>query len=101
MSPAPDSRLQRVQADAPAEQVVDALLQDGAVIVEDLLSRDVVSAIKGEVQPFVDLADPDMRHLNAGVQFFHAQTRRMSRPAWNLGDGPRCVDYAATSLLES
>ena len=54
------------------------LLRDGAVIVHNLLSRDVVAAINAEVQPFVDLADPDMRHLNPGVQFFHAQTRHVS-----------------------
>jgi len=78
MSPAPDGRLQRVEADGPAEEVLGALLQDGAVIVQDLLSKDVVSAINAEVQPFVDRADPDMRHLNPGVQFFHAQTRHVS-----------------------
>jgi ectoine hydroxylase-related dioxygenase (phytanoyl-CoA dioxygenase family) len=78
MSPVHDSRLQTVEADVPADQVVGALLRDGAVIVRDLLSQDVVRAINAEVQPYVDLADPDMRHLNAGVQFFHAQTRHVS-----------------------
>jgi len=78
MPPAPDGQLQRVEAYAPTEQVVGALLQDGAVIVQNFLSRDVVSAINAEVQPFVDLADPDMRHLNPGVQIFHAQTRHVS-----------------------
>jgi hypothetical protein len=78
MSPLRDRQLQWVEADAPAGQVVGALLQDGAVIVHDLLSRDVVGAINAEVQPFVDRADPDMRHLNPGVQIFHAQTRHVS-----------------------
>jgi ectoine hydroxylase-related dioxygenase (phytanoyl-CoA dioxygenase family) len=63
---------------APAEEVVDALMRDGAVIVRDLLSAHVVDAINAEVQPFVDAADPDMRHLNPGVQYFHAQTRHVS-----------------------
>jgi ectoine hydroxylase-related dioxygenase (phytanoyl-CoA dioxygenase family) len=70
--------LRRVEADAPAEQVVGALVQDGAVIVHELLTSQVVSAINEEVQPFVDRADPDMRHLNPGVQLFHAQTRHVS-----------------------
>ena len=70
--------LQRMEVDTPAEQVVDALRQDGAVIIHGLLSTDVVTAINAEVQPFVDRADPDMRHLNPGVQFFHAQTRHVS-----------------------
>lgn len=71
-------QLQRVQADVPAEQVAAALAQDGAVIVHDLVSGNVVRAINDEVQPFVDLADPDMRHLNPGVQVFHADTRHVS-----------------------
>jgi hypothetical protein len=78
MAPLQDCRLQRVEADAPAGQFVGALLRDGAVIVHDLLAPDVVEAINAEVQPFVDLADPDMRHLNPGVQIFHAQTRHVS-----------------------
>jgi ectoine hydroxylase-related dioxygenase (phytanoyl-CoA dioxygenase family) len=53
-------------------------MHDGAVIVHDLLSRDVVRAINAEVQPFVEAADPDMRHLNPVVQIFHAQTRHVS-----------------------
>src|ERR1700693_4562633 len=78
MSGARVGRLQRIEADAPAGQVEDALRQDGAVIVHDLVSPAVVAAINAEVQPFVDAADPDMRHLNPGVQIFHAQTRHVS-----------------------
>ena len=70
--------LQTVDASAPAEQVEAALREDGAVIVHDLLSPEVVRAINAEVQPFVEAADPDMRHLNPGVQIFHAQTRHVS-----------------------
>jgi ectoine hydroxylase-related dioxygenase (phytanoyl-CoA dioxygenase family) len=71
-------QLQTLEADTPADQVVAALTADGAVIVHDLLPTDVVKAINTEVDPFVDAADPDMRHLNPGVQFFHAQTRHVS-----------------------
>jgi Phytanoyl-CoA dioxygenase (PhyH) len=78
MSRARAGQLQSVEADAPAEQVAAALAHDGAVIVHDLASGDVVRAINEEVQPFVDAADPDMRHLNPGVQLFHAQTRHVS-----------------------
>lgn len=62
---------------APVAEVVDALEADGAVIVRDLLRPEIVAAVNAEVQPFVDAADPDMRHLNPGVQFFHAQTRHV------------------------
>ena len=71
-------QLQTLGADTPADQVVAALEADGAVIVHDLLPPEVVTAINAEVDPFVDAADPDMRHLNPGVQFFHAQTRHVS-----------------------
>src|SRR6202051_3364121 len=70
--------LQTVEADAPASDVVRALREDGAVIVRDLLAPEVVGAINAEVDPFVAAADPDMRHLNPGVQIFHAQTRHVS-----------------------
>lgn len=78
MSRVGGGRLQWVEADAPADQVAGALLQDGAVIIHELVPSAVVSAINAEVQSFVDLADPDMRHLNPGVQLFHAQTRHVS-----------------------
>ncbi len=78
MSAGHHGQLRRLEADAPVEQVVGALLHDGAVIIDNLLSSDVVRAINAEVQPFVDRADPDMRHLNPGVQIFHAQTRHVS-----------------------
>ena len=71
-------QLQTLDVDTPAEQVAAALEADGAVIVHDLLPTDVVQAINAEVDPYVAAADPDMRHLNPGVQFFHAQTRHVS-----------------------
>ena len=71
-------RLQRLESGADPQDVVAALQEDGAVIIHELLSPEVVRAINTEVQPFVDQADPDMRHLNPGVQFFHAQTRHVS-----------------------
>lgn len=71
-------RIQAVDVCAPVAEVVEALSDDGAVIIQDLLSPSVVDAINAEVQPFVDAADPDMRHLNPGVQIFHAQTRHVS-----------------------
>jgi hypothetical protein len=70
--------VEQIDAAAPASEVVEALRRDGAVIVRGLVPPDVVGAINGEVQPFVDRADPDMRHLNPGVQYFHAQTRHVS-----------------------
>ncbi len=67
-----------LDVDTPAEQIAGALREDGAVIVHDLVAPDVVKAINTEVDPYVAAADPDMRHLNPGVQIFHAQTRHVS-----------------------
>jgi hypothetical protein len=78
MSAAHVRGVEQLDATVPSIDVVDALRRDGAVIVRDLFSPDVVAAINAEAQPFVDRADPDMRHLNPGVQFFHAQTRHVS-----------------------
>ena len=47
-------QLQTLEADTPAEQVVGALMADGAVIVRDFLPADVVKAINTEVDPFVE-----------------------------------------------
>src|SRR5437868_3025877 len=71
-------QLQAVEVDTPIEQIAGALEADGAVIVRDLLAPDIVRAINAEVDPYVAAADPDMRHLNPGVQIFHAQTRHVS-----------------------
>lgn len=71
-------QLQRLDGGGAVEDVEAALREDGAVIVEGLLSPEVVAEINAEVEPFVAAADPDMRHLNPGVQIFHAQTRHVS-----------------------
>ena len=78
MARARDGAIRRIAAASPVEPVLTALEADGAVIIEDLASPEIVRAVNAEAQPFVDAADPDMRHLNPGVQLFHAQTRHVS-----------------------
>jgi ectoine hydroxylase-related dioxygenase (phytanoyl-CoA dioxygenase family) len=70
--------LQTIDSDAPVEQVADALNAAGAVIVRDLLPAEVLDAINAEVDPYVEAADPDIQHLNPGVQIFHASTRHVN-----------------------
>jgi ectoine hydroxylase-related dioxygenase (phytanoyl-CoA dioxygenase family) len=70
--------LPRFEAKSPVADVAAALRRDGAVIVHDLLAPDVLRAINAEVDPYVEAADPDIRHLNPGVQIFHAQTRHVN-----------------------
>jgi ectoine hydroxylase-related dioxygenase (phytanoyl-CoA dioxygenase family) len=59
--------------------VLEALRADGAVVVEDMVGSDVVAAVNDEVAPFVDAADPTMRHLNPAIQaFFGDRTRHVA-----------------------
>ena len=48
------------------------------VIVEGLLSPEVIDAVNNEVEPHVARADLDMRHLNPAVQYFHAKARHVT-----------------------
>lgn len=70
--------LQRVNADASRDSIVEALQRDGAVIVDDLLDADVLARFNAEIDPFIDQAPlgQDREFLNDVVRwFFGAQTR--------------------------
>jgi ectoine hydroxylase-related dioxygenase (phytanoyl-CoA dioxygenase family) len=70
--------LQRIQADAPTDLIVEALERDGAVIVEDLLDADVLGRFNAELDPFIENAPAakDRAFINDAIQwFFGAQTR--------------------------
>src|SRR5258708_7604022 len=64
------AELRHLSATAPVTEVVAVLLEDGGVIVDDLLDARTVAAINAEVDPFVAAANPAMRHLNPAIQFF-------------------------------
>jgi ectoine hydroxylase-related dioxygenase (phytanoyl-CoA dioxygenase family) len=63
--------LERVQADAAADVVAAVIDRDGAVIVEGLLSPDVVDRVNAEVEAAVAAADPDESLFNPVMQAFH------------------------------
>ena len=68
----------RIPADAPTEHMIEALERDGAVIVEQLLDRDVLCRFNAELDPWIETAPfaKDRPFINAAVQwFFGAQTR--------------------------
>jgi len=62
--------LNRFPASAAADEVVDALRGDGAVIVERLFPERVIAAINREVNSRIAAADPGMQHLNPAIQVF-------------------------------
>ena len=71
--------LPRFQAKDPFPGIRDALLEHGAVIVEELLDREKLDAINGELDSHVAAADPKIGHLNPMVQlFFGDKTRHVS-----------------------
>jgi ectoine hydroxylase-related dioxygenase (phytanoyl-CoA dioxygenase family) len=64
------AQLRHLPATAPVAEVVRFLLEDGGLIVDDLLDPRTVATINAEVDPFVAAADPAMRHLNPAIQIF-------------------------------
>ena len=70
--------LPTVSAGCAPDDACAALDEYGAVIVEGLLSRSVIDAVNDEVEPHVAQADPDMRHLNPAIQYFHAKARHVT-----------------------
>jgi hypothetical protein len=70
--------LQRIEADAPDRLLVDALERDGAVIVENLLDRDLLDRFNAEIDPLIEHAPPgkDRSFVNETIKwFFGAETR--------------------------
>jgi Phytanoyl-CoA dioxygenase (PhyH) len=63
--------LERVGADADPDAIHAVIQRDGAVIVEGLLTADVVARVNDEVGPALDRADPDEELFNPIMQAFH------------------------------
>ncbi len=53
-----------------------ALLRDGGIILEGLLSRPLVDQLNKEVDPLLDEADPEHSHLNPVLDVFFGQRTR-------------------------
>jgi ectoine hydroxylase-related dioxygenase (phytanoyl-CoA dioxygenase family) len=64
------AELRHLPSSTPVDDVVRVLRDDGGVIVEDLIDDRTVAAINHEVDGWVDVADPAMRHLNPVIQMF-------------------------------
>jgi ectoine hydroxylase-related dioxygenase (phytanoyl-CoA dioxygenase family) len=71
--------IERFAATADPGEIHAAIERDGAVIVEDLLSRDVVDRVNDEVGDHLDRARPDDEMFNPIMQAFHGpHTRQVS-----------------------
>lgn len=63
--------LQRFDATTDVAAIGDALVEDGAVVVEGLLSREVVTWVNAEVEAAVAAADPSAAMFNPIMEAFH------------------------------
>jgi ectoine hydroxylase-related dioxygenase (phytanoyl-CoA dioxygenase family) len=71
--------IQRLEATDDVARMLAALAADGAVIVEGLLSADVVERVNEEVEPVISAADPSDPMFNEVLKDFHgACTRQVS-----------------------
>jgi ectoine hydroxylase-related dioxygenase (phytanoyl-CoA dioxygenase family) len=75
------SELQRMKASEPAGAIADALVEDGAVIVEELLDTDLLERFNAQLDPLLAGASPDHdgKFVNEAIAwFFGAQTRHVT-----------------------
>jgi len=85
--------LRRLAQDKPIADLVAALDEDGAVVIEGLLDAATLAHLNSEVDPCVAAADPAMGHLNPAVAgFFGTRTRHVA----GLASRSRCF---ATDVL--
>ena len=68
--------LEHLPATSAIDDVVAVLERDGAVIVDELLSPEVVAAVNAEVEPAIRKADPDAEWFNEVMKGFHGPNTR-------------------------
>ncbi len=73
------ARLEHFNVGSDPDVIQAAIERDGAVIVEGLLSMDVVERVNAEVEAAVTAADPNEEYFNPLLQAFHGQfTKQVS-----------------------
>ncbi|MDQ1467594.1 MAG: hypothetical protein QOH10_2009, partial [Actinomycetota bacterium] len=65
--------IEHLDVTTDADAVFGALDRDGAVVIEGLLTLDVVWRVNEEVEAAVDAADPEAALFNPIMQEFHGQ----------------------------
>jgi len=66
----------RLVASAPAEQIVAGLLTQGAVIVESVLSPDLLARFNAEIDPILEQVSPKRSYLNPAIDWFYGDRVR-------------------------
>lgn len=74
----PTPQLPHLSRSDRTADIVGALDEAGAVIIDDLITTDEVAAITNEIRPYSEAADPEMTHINEVLQTFFAGVRNVT-----------------------
>jgi ectoine hydroxylase-related dioxygenase (phytanoyl-CoA dioxygenase family) len=66
----------RLAASASTEDVVAALREHGAVIVEGVLDADLLARFNAEIEPLLEQVSPDRTYLNPAIDYFYGKRVR-------------------------
>ena len=79
--------LRRFRPSSKLPEMMHAIDEDGAIVIEGLLDIELLSRLNADIDPYVESADPGMRHLNPLVgAFFGEYTRHVA----GLASKSRC-----------
>ena len=66
----------RLAARAPCEHIVAGLREHGAVIVEGVLARDLLTRFNAELDPILEQVSPNRSYLNPAIGYFYGDRVR-------------------------
>ncbi len=76
------SSLPRLKSTDPLPEMVSALLQQGALVIDGLLERETVERVNAELDPYVEAAQSEREFLNPALAwFFGKRTRHVTAVA--------------------
>ena len=68
--------IRRLVASGAIENIVGALLEHGAVIVEGVLAPDLLARFNAEIDPILGQVSPDRSYLNPAIDYFYGDRVR-------------------------
>ncbi len=66
----------RFAASVPTEDIVTALREHGAVIVEGVLDADLLARFNAEIDPILERVSPKRSYINSAIDFFYGDRVR-------------------------
>lgn len=66
----------RLEANAPTDAVVEALRENGAVVVDGVLGAGLLDRFNAELDPLLDGVSPDRTYLNPAIDWFYGKRVR-------------------------